>query len=168
MRLPEALLRRRTTAAHPASPKSNNRLRSSEITQVMTNDSSAGVPGAFPGDVLIVEDDLLIALDVEETILRLGVKTSRTAASVSQALEMIADRKPDFALLNVSLGHETSLAVADRLDALKVSFGFLTGYGARAAPLPRFRDKPKLSKPYSTDTLAAMLRNWKSGSSLRA
>ncbi len=47
------------------------------------------------------------------------MKTVRTAASVAKALELIADRAPDFALLDVGLVHEKSFAVAERLDALK-------------------------------------------------
>ena len=72
----------------------------------------------------------IIALDFEDTILGFGVKTVRTAASVARALELIADRAPDFALLDVGLVHEKSFAVAERLDALKIPFVFVTGYGA--------------------------------------
>ena len=84
----------------------------------------------MPGDVLIVEDDPIIALDFEDTILGFGVKTVRTAGSVAKALEMIADRAPDFALLDVGLVREKSFAVAERLEALKIPFAFVTGYGA--------------------------------------
>ena len=58
----------------------------------------------MPGDVLIVEDDPIIALDFEDTILGFGVKTVRTAGNVARALELIADRAPDFALLDVGAG----------------------------------------------------------------
>ena len=61
------------------------------------------MPAALPNDVLIVEDDPIIALDFEDTILGFGVKRVRTAASVARALELIADRAPDFALLDVGL-----------------------------------------------------------------
>ncbi len=47
---------------------------------------------APPNDVLIVEDDPIIALDFEDTILGFGVKMVRSAASVTTALEMIAER----------------------------------------------------------------------------
>src|SRR5258707_11026695 len=98
----------------------------SEIMEPAVPDGIAG----FPDDVLIVEDDLIIALDFEDTILGFGVKTVRTAASVARALEMIAERAPDFALLDVGLVHEKSFAVAERLDALKIPFVFVTGYGS--------------------------------------
>ena len=67
-------------------------------------------PDRMPDDVLIVEDDPIIALDFEDTILGFGVKTVRTAGSVAKALEMIADRAPDFALLDVGLVREKSFA----------------------------------------------------------
>src|SRR5258708_16771167 len=95
--------------------------------------TSPGVIAGCHDDVLIVEDDLIIALDFEDTILGFGVKTVRTAASVARALEMIAERAPDFALLDVGLVHEKSFAVAERLDALKIPFVFVTGYGPKVA-----------------------------------
>jgi hypothetical protein len=46
----------------------------------------------MPNDVLVVEDDPIIALDFEDTLLGFGVKTVRTAANVAKALELIALR----------------------------------------------------------------------------
>ena len=117
-------------------------------------------PASFdgmPNDVLIVEDDPIIALDFEDTILGFGVKTVRTAASVAKALAMIDDRAPDFALLDVGLIREKSFAVAERLEALKIPFVFVTGYGANARLPLAFANKPRLPKPYSTDALRALL-----------
>ena len=91
----------------------------------------------MPNDVLVVEDDPIIALDFEDTILGFGVKMVRTAANVAKALDMIADRPPQFALLDVSLIHEKSFAVAERLEALKIPFAFVTGYGADVRLLRR-------------------------------
>ena len=116
---------------------------------------------SLPADVLIVEDDMIIALDLEETIRHLGVKTPRSAANVAEALDLIAQRTPDFALLDIGLRGGTSLPVADRLDALEVPFAFLTGYGARAMPLPRFGDRPKIEKPFSRAALVDALTNWR-------
>src|SRR4030081_1749430 len=97
------------------------------------------MPAALPNDVLIVEDDPIIALDFEDTILGFGVKTVRTAASVAKALEMIADRAPDFALLDVGLVPEKGFAIAERLNELKIPFVFVTGYGADVRLPPAFR-----------------------------
>jgi CheY-like chemotaxis protein len=112
----------------------------------------------MPDDVLIVEDDPIIALDFEDTILGFGVKTVRTAGDVTRALEMIADRAPDFALLDVGLVREKSFAVAERLDALQIPFAFVTGYGADVRLAAAFAQKPRLPKPCPSDALAAVMK----------
>ena len=117
----------------------------------------------FPDDVLIVEDDAIIALDFEDTILGFGVKTVRTAASVAKALKMIADRAPDFALLDVGLLRERSFAIAERLDGLRIPFVFVTGYGADVRLPAALARIPRLPKPCSTDALQAMLRSLAGG-----
>ena len=115
-------------------------------------------PDRMPADVLIVEDDPIIALDFEDTILGFGVKMVRTADNVSKALQMIADRAPDFALLDVGLVREKSFAIAERLEALKIPFVFVTGYGADVRLPQAFADRPRLPKPCSTDALEAALK----------
>jgi CheY-like chemotaxis protein len=112
----------------------------------------------MPNDVLIVEDDPIIALDFEDTILGFGVKTVRTAASVARALVLIADRPPDFALLDVGLVREKTFAVAERLDALQIPYVFVTGYGADVRLPVTLAGKPRLSKPCSREALEAALR----------
>jgi DNA-binding NtrC family response regulator len=120
-------------------------------------------PDGMPDDVLIVEDDPIIALGFEDTILGFGVKTVRTASSVARALEMIADRAPDFALLDVGLVREKSFAIAERLEALTIPFAFVTGYGAVGGFPAAFANKPRLGKPCSTDALEAVLLKRRSG-----
>ena len=113
---------------------------------------------ALPEDVLIVEDDPIIALDFEDTILGFGVAMVRSAATVARALDLIAERAPDFALLNVGLVREKSFAVAERLATLKIPFVFVTGYAANVGTPPIFADRPRLSKPCSIEALQAVLR----------
>jgi CheY-like chemotaxis protein len=112
----------------------------------------------MPNDVLIVEDDPIIALDFEDTILGFGVKTVRTAQSVARALALIEQQLPEFALLDVGLIREKSFAVAERLEALKIPFAFVSGYGADAKLPVAFAGKPRLPKPYSTDALLVLLK----------
>ena len=119
--------------------------------------SANGFP-APPNDVLIVEDDPIIALDFEDTILGFGVKTVRSAGNVAAALAAIAARQPDFALLDVALAREKSFAVAERLDALKIPYVFVTGYGGDASVPAAFADRPRLGKPCTADELQAALR----------
>lgn len=125
--------------------------------------ASADGTAALPDDVLIVEDDPIIALDFEDTILGFGVTTVRTAGSVAMALRMIADRAPDFALLDVGLVREKSFAIAERLDVLKIPFVFVTGYGPDVRLPAALAGKPRLPKPYSTDALRAILKGRSKG-----
>lgn len=113
---------------------------------------------AMPAHVLLVEDNLIIALDTEEAMARLGVATVRVASGVTDALKAIEEQRPDFALLDVNLGNETSFDVAERLGALKVPFAFATGYGEQIAFPAEFAHVPKIRKPYSTDMLRATLQ----------
>ncbi|MBV8924669.1 MAG: response regulator [Bradyrhizobium sp.] len=119
-------------------------------------------PASFDGlpiDVLIVEDDPIIALDFEDRILGFGVKTVRCAGGVAQALMMIDQRAPDFALLDVGLVREKSFAVAERLEALKVPFAFVTGYGGDRVDAA-FAERPRLPKPCSSEALLAVMQRF--------
>lgn len=122
----------------------------------MTSGSNQGSSELYQ-DVLVVEDDPIIALGFEDTILGLGVATVRLASNVATALEEIDARAPDFALLDVGLARENSFAVAERLAVLGIPFAFATGYGADRVP-PEFADRLRLPKPCSTDALEAALR----------
>ncbi|HEY2247829.1 MAG TPA: response regulator [Bradyrhizobium sp.] len=116
-------------------------------------------PVRVPADVLVVEDDPIIALDFEDTILSLGVSSVRCAGSVATALDLIAARAPSFAFLDVGLAREKSFAVAEKLDALKIPFAFVTGYGADKVP-PEFADRPRLPKPCSSEALLIVLQRF--------
>ena len=113
-------------------------------------------PDGLPNDVLIVEDDPIIALDFEDTISGFGVQAVRTAGNVAMALQMIDERVPEFALLDVGLVREHSFAVAERLAALNIPFAFVTGYGADRVPAA-FADRPRLPKPCTMDAMRAAL-----------
>ena len=112
----------------------------------------------IPIDVLIVEDDPIIAIDFEDRLLGFGVRSVRTAGSVAQALQAIARRAPDFALLDVELIREKSFAIAERLAALKIPFVFVSGHGAETSIPAQFAARPRLQKPCSSDALEAALQ----------
>jgi CheY-like chemotaxis protein len=124
-----------------------------EIMEFASRDGSD-----FPADVLIVEDDPIIAIDFEDRLTDFGVRRIRTVASVRRALDAIAERPPDFALLDVELVRETSFAIAERLLALKIPFVFVTGYGADARIPPQFAKHARLQKPCSSEALESALR----------
>jgi CheY-like chemotaxis protein len=124
-----------------------------------------GAPGAaleamtaVPGDVLIVEDNMIIALDAEDMVRKLGVPSVRIASNAGAALDLIAERRPDVALLDVNLGNETSFDIAARLVALGVPFAFASGYGEQVAFPDGVAAMPRLRKPYAAEALRAVIQ----------
>jgi two-component sensor histidine kinase/CheY-like chemotaxis protein len=114
--------------------------------------------GALYEDVLLVEDNMIIALDVEETLRGFGIKEVRTAATVAQALAEIEVKRPDFGLLDINLGAEKSFEIASRLSNESIPFAFTSGYGEHAA-LPEKHEAARIvSKPYTRENLLSLLR----------
>jgi light-regulated signal transduction histidine kinase (bacteriophytochrome)/CheY-like chemotaxis protein len=109
------------------------------------------------GDALIVEDNLIIAMNAEVILLELGARHVETAASVNQALGAIDRAVPSFALLDLNLGSESSIPVGMKLKELGVPFMFATGYGERA-PIPEaLSAAPVVQKPYTNEVVEAAL-----------
>jgi len=128
-----------------------------EESQAGVESAARSGPGSVRGDVLLVEDNLIIALDTEDILLRLGVREVRTASNVAEALRAIGQRVPEFALLDVNLGTETSFEIGMKLKELNVPFCFTTGYGEQAIFPDVFSDIAKFRKPYTADVLRAAL-----------
>ncbi|GAB2208870.1 HWE histidine kinase domain-containing protein [Roseibium sp. ROS1] len=105
------------------------------------------------GQCLVLEDNMVIALDASDMLSDLGAKHVSTASSVADALGILANHDISLALLDVNLGDEMSLPVIERCQELGVPTILATGYGANAAVVERFPNIPILNKPYSSDSL---------------
>ena len=114
--------------------------------------------GLRPGlRVLLVEDETIIAMDAEVILQALGVSEVVCVRTVADGLVAIDAGTFDAAILDVRLGQESSLPLAERLAGLGVPFGYLTGYQSTATPV-EFKDRPIVSKPFTADDLAGLLR----------
>ncbi len=114
---------------------------------------AASLPDAFVA--LLVEDNAVIALDLEGLLRSLGAVEVRIAGTVDEALALVEQGGFDVALLDVRLGAETSLPVAEKLAALGAPFAFSTGLGEDAAARGAFGEWPIVNKPYSKESVAA-------------
>lgn len=108
--------------------------------------------------ILLVEDQLVIAMDAEMMLAGKGAGTVETAASPAEALRKLANFNPDAAVLDVNLGTETSLSVADELVRRKIPFVFATGYGDNIM-VPQSFSAPTIRKPYDEQTLSRALNS---------
>ena len=77
--------------------------------------------------VLIVEDDVIIAIDMELAFEDAGFDIVGPAADEAEALELIAKHEPDFAALDWNLRTGTSAHIAEALNAIGARFVFVTG-----------------------------------------
>lgn len=121
---------------------------------------SLPVPAAdfsIGGPVLLLEDNMIIAMATEDVLLSFSASRVNTAAGVRHALRLIDEDPPVVGVLDINLGNETSLAVAERLRELGIPFVFATGYGESAAVPERFADVPVLKKPYGSDQVVQVL-----------
>ncbi|MCH4090449.1 HWE histidine kinase domain-containing protein [Acetobacter sp.] len=108
--------------------------------------------------VLIVEDQMLIAMEIEDILTDHGVAGVLTAASVSEAKKLILSSRPDVAVLDINLGEEDVIDVAVILRERKVAFIFTTGYTGEDMIPPEFADVPVIHKPYAPSVLIRNLQ----------
>lgn len=106
-------------------------------------------------EVLVLEDDYLLASSLAEDLNHLGAAVLGPFASVEEAVEQADGASA--AIVDVRIGDETSFALADCLLARHVPFVFYTG--ARCAIAPRHKGVPCFDKPASArEMLNALVR----------
>jgi CheY-like chemotaxis protein len=112
--------------------------------------------------VLVVEDEMMIAMLVEDMLADLGCAVIGPAHGLATALDLAhATHELDVALLDVNLSGQPVFPVADALRARRIPIIFCTGYGD-AGLRDSDRGAPVLQKPYRAkdlaDTLTAALK----------
>ncbi len=101
-----------------------------------------------PLSVLLVEDDLVIALTVEAMLAQLGCTDVIRVGRAPDALALLAERSFDIAMIDVDLGDHTSESIADRLAELGIPLVVASGH-AQTDHLPAaLRGHPSICKPY--------------------
>ena len=126
-------------------------------------EGAKSIAATVSGTVLLVEDNLIIALDGERFFAEIGADTVLVASSVGQALDLLKRHEVACALLDVNLGVETSIPVANALRAAGIPFAFATGYGEASDLVTEFDEAEVLTKPYDRDQLAAAMRRMLAG-----
>ncbi len=120
---------------------------------------SSDQTGSLEGEVLVVEDNMIIALDAEEFLTALGASGVSVASTVQDGLKLVETRRFTAAVLDVNLGTETSEPVARKLIELDIPFVFASGYGDNAALQEAFPNVPMVQKPYDQAALEAGFRS---------
>lgn len=107
----------------------------------------------FSGRVLLLEDNLIIAMDTEILLQELGASEVVLTSSVAEAMEALSGPPFDFVLMDVNLGDETSSKVAEAVIEAGTPFAFVTGYGETRELVSKFENPVILEKPYEGSAL---------------
>jgi CheY-like chemotaxis protein len=97
--------------------------------------------------ILVVEDEMLVAMNIEDMLLDLGHEVAGIASRLAPALALAKEAAIDAAMLDVNLAGEPSFPVADLLIERGVPFLFATGYGIQGIAEP-YRRHPIIQKPF--------------------
>lgn len=121
----------------------------------MQNETKRVPPGLR---VLLVEDEPLIAIDSDDMLRAMGVDDVVCVRTVADGMSALDANPFHAALLDLRLGENSSVPLAQRLAAVNIPFGFLTGFQDNAIP-QEFRDRPVVIKPFTAAQLGALLSN---------
>lgn len=108
--------------------------------------------------ILIVEDDALIAMELEERLQEMGYDVLGPAATVDEARQALNGRRPDAALLDSNLAGVSSTELAAALAADGVPVAFCTGYDTIKNLPPQLKHAPILTKPIADAELLKVLK----------
>ena len=107
--------------------------------------------------VLIVEDEVLIAMMLQDMVADAGLEVEGVANSLDAGIELANRANFDLAILDVNLNGEEVYPVAEILQKRGIPFIFSTGYGAGGIR-SGFDSAPQVLKPFQQNLLVAALK----------
>ena len=117
--------------------------------------------------VLVVEDEMMIAMLIEDMLDEFGCKLVGPATNVPRALELIGKESIDVAVLDLNLDGKDTYAIADALQRKNVPFIFATGYGSTGLR-QEYGNRPVLQKPFQARDLSTALTEALNGTNVAA
>ena len=106
--------------------------------------------------ILVVEDEFLVAMELESMLQDLGGEVIGPLGRLDEAVAIAREEALDLAVLDVNVGGRVVTPVADALAARAIPFVFCTGYDAETLP-GRHAAAPILIKPCPIDELENVL-----------
>ena len=108
----------------------------------------------------MVEDEPLVALDVEATLEELGFTDIKHAPTLEKAMTLATSNDFDLALLDYNLNGKPSLPIAEHVHGKGTQIVFTSGYELTEELLTKFGAR-QLGKPFSSRQLEVMLSDLK-------
>ena len=107
--------------------------------------------------ILVVEDETLIAMDIEAALQALGCEVVGPTGKLATALLLADSEELDAAILDVTIRGGKVFPVAEQLLARGVPFVLASGYGDWALP-EHLRNQQRLTKPFTSAELEEKIR----------
>lgn len=114
--------------------------------------------------VLLVEDEALVAMLLKDMLADIGHDVVATAGRLQDALAAASEAEIDFAVVDLNLRGEPTFEVGERLKARGIPFFFATGYGSAGLP-PEWAAHTTLQKPFVPVQLEAAVAQCLAGRS---
>jgi DNA-directed RNA polymerase specialized sigma24 family protein len=130
-----------------------------ETLQSLIEESGRELAAQIATDVLIIEDEVLIAMDLESLVESLGHRIIGVARTRNEAVAIAAAKHPGLILADIQLADGSSGldAVNDLLDHFKVPVIFITAYPERFLTGERPEPAFLISKPYQPSMVSALV-----------
>lgn len=126
-------------------------------------DEAAQAARPQPGDalqgrrVLVVEDEFLIALDIEDALAGFGCEVMGPVPTVAEAMRLADPARCDLAVIDVRLAEGSTAQLATALGERGIPFVVLTGFDRSQLADPVLRAAPIIGKPLQRRALQRML-----------
>ena len=104
-------------------------------------------------DCLIIEENFVISMDLEDIVKSMGFDFIDQATSLTQATELLEKMQYRMAFLDLYLGQESSLPIAEMLKKQNIPFAITTAYHDEDSLPNLLKGIPIIQKPYSTNTV---------------
>jgi CheY-like chemotaxis protein len=127
--------------------------------QALIDDAGREIAAQVATDVLIIEDEPMIAMDLESIVEGLGHRVAGVARTHKEALSAVAKEKPGLVLADIQLADGSSglEAVNEMLGSFQVPVIFITAYPDRLLTGERPEPAFLITKPYQPDTVKAIV-----------
>lgn len=129
--------------------------RTSDEVQDLIESAMSDIARETSTEVLIIEDEPVIALDIANIVKELGHKVIQIASTRDEAVQAARKRKPGLILADIKLADDSSGidAVKSILTHVQVPVIFITAYPERLLTGDRPEPTFLISKPFLTDTV---------------
>jgi CheY-like chemotaxis protein len=108
--------------------------------------------------ILIVEDEMILALNLEDMLMELGHTVVAIATRIRDAIDLAKSCDIDLAILDLNLSGSLSFPVAEILRQRGIPFMFASGYGENGL-VEGFQNEFVLTKPYLPRDLQNAMRD---------